>query len=159
MYIFPKIYFATACLLLHNKLLHTKSLGDLFPKTHLIQTLAKSIYIFKQNENSIRSSHIESFQCPKALLIFLKPISMSYQKWQFEVEKLSFEIPQLLKLPGTAKKCQNYKIYDILIKQLLDPQLLHYSLPIMYLEKNMNLIRRKEKESYFKFSQEERCQK
>lgn len=143
MYIFPKIYFATDFLLLCNKLPHMKSLGDLFPKTHLIQTLAKSIYVLKQNENSIRNSHFESFQCPKALFIFLKPIS--YQKWQFELDKLSFQIPQLLKLPGSAKKWQNSKIYDLWIKQLLDAQWLYYSLPIMYLE-NVDLMRRKEKE-------------
>lgn len=36
-----------------------KSLGDLFPKTHLIQILAKSIYVLKQKENSIKNSHNE----------------------------------------------------------------------------------------------------
>lgn len=60
MYIFPKINFATACLLLHNKLPHMKSLGNLYPKTHLIQILTKSIYVLKQKENSIKNSHNES---------------------------------------------------------------------------------------------------
>lgn len=65
---------------------------------------------------------------------------------EFQLEKLSFQIPQLLKLTGTAKKCQNSKLYGIWIKQLLDSQWPCYSLSIIYLERNMVLMKRKEKE-------------